>query len=213
MFFYIKIYDKGMCSIKKKFLFFCENLIKKNTNINNSDKLDQIKYGLEGIYLTITKMIILTIISIFLGIFKEFILIILLFNCIRFFAFGLHLNNSINCLFASGLLIIGSTLCAKYLTIPFEIKVLILIISFLLIFIYAPADTKKRPIISKKKRRRLKTFSILVVIIYSIVILNVNNAVISNCFLLSTLIEILLILPISYRIFGFSYNNYKKYNL
>jgi accessory gene regulator B len=90
---------------------------------------------------------------------------------------------------------------------------LILIISFLLIFIYAPADTKKRPIISKKKRRRLKTFSILVVIIYSIVILNVNNAVISNCFLLSTLIEILLILPISYRIFGFSYNNYKKYNL
>lgn len=202
-----------MYNIKKKFLSFCENLIIKNTDINDSDKIDRIKYGLEGIYLTITKMVVLLMVSIILGIFKEFVLIILLFNIIRFFAFGLHFDNSISCLITSGLLIIGSTLCAKYLMIPFEIKILIIFISLFLLLIYAPADTKKRPIVSKKKRLNLKIYSLLIGIIYSYMILNVNNTFISNCLLFSIIIEIILILPVSYRIFGYSYNNYKKYDL
>ena len=51
-------------------------------------KLEEIKYGIESLYLTITKMIILIILSLIFNIKKEFIIFLLLYNGIRIFAFG-----------------------------------------------------------------------------------------------------------------------------
>ena len=48
----------------------CINYIKKNTDYDKT-KLSEIKYGLEGIYLTFSKLIVISLLSIVLGIFKE----------------------------------------------------------------------------------------------------------------------------------------------
>ena len=57
----------------------CMNIIKKNMQYDDT-KLEEIEYGLEGIYLTITKIIIISTICIILGIFKEFLTFIIIYS-------------------------------------------------------------------------------------------------------------------------------------
>ena len=70
------------------------NLIK---DLDKYDKiqLEKIKYGIESIYLTITKFVIITLISLLLGLQKEMLLLLILFNILRITAFGLHASKSI----------------------------------------------------------------------------------------------------------------------
>ena len=61
----------------------------------NDDELEMVKYGLEGLYLTITKLVVIIGMSLLLKIFWEVISILLLFNIIRYFGFGIHAKRSI----------------------------------------------------------------------------------------------------------------------
>ena len=63
--------------------------ISKNYNYDEI-KLKEIRYGIETIYLTITKLIILIIISLLIGTFKELLFFILFYSIIRSVGFGLH---------------------------------------------------------------------------------------------------------------------------
>ena len=63
--------------VKKLFIDFSIDLIKKNCNYSE-EQIEVIVYGLEGIYLTITKMIVLVSLAYILGILKEFFLILIL---------------------------------------------------------------------------------------------------------------------------------------
>ena len=85
----------------KKFLISkCMNYIKSKTDYNDV-KLKEIEYGLVGIYLTISKLIVIALIALLLGIMKETIIFLLLFNIIRSTAFGLHASKSWMCLVSS----------------------------------------------------------------------------------------------------------------
>ena len=75
-------------------------ITKYNPNYTSSD-IEKIKYGLEGIYLTITKLIIILVLSIFLNITKEIIFVLLFLNIIRYPAFGVHADKSSTCLITS----------------------------------------------------------------------------------------------------------------
>ena len=81
----------------------------------------------------------------------------------------------------------------------------------LLVAIFAPADTEKRPLKNKRKRRIYKILSIMMAIIYMILSIIIKDNTISNYFIFALIIQIIIILPITYKIFGVSYNNYKKY--
>lgn len=75
--------------MKEKVLKNCMNLI-KNSNLNYSEeKLEEIEYGLEGIYILITKLIIIFTLAYFLGVFKELFIFLLIYNFIRMPSFGL----------------------------------------------------------------------------------------------------------------------------
>ncbi len=197
--------------MKKFILNKCMNLIKQyNKNLSERD-LDKIRYGLEGLYLTITKLIFIIIISIIIGIFKEVVLLILIFNGIRLTAFGVHAKRSIDCLISSTLFFILFPFLCINLTIPEIIKKIIFIPLVLLIGIFAPADTEKRPLTNKRKRIIYKILSIIISIIYMILSLIIKDNTLSNCFIFALIIQIIIMIPITYKIFGVSYNNYKKY--
>ena len=49
--------------MKEKFLNDSINLITRYNNTYTEDDIDKIKYGLEGLYLTVTKLIIISIIE------------------------------------------------------------------------------------------------------------------------------------------------------
>lgn len=199
--------------MKKLIINKCMELVTTyNKDLSQRD-IDKIKYGLEGLYLTITKLIFIIIVSIILGIWKETLLLILIFNGIRLTSFGVHAKRSIDCLISSTLFfILFPILCIK-LTIPLIVKVILFIPLTVLIGIFAPADTEKRPLINKKKRKIYKMLSIMISIIYMTIAIVIKDNTLSNCFIFAIVIQIIIMLPITYKIFGVSYNNYKTYEV
>ena len=199
--------------MKKLIINKCMELVTTyNKDLSQRD-IDKIKYGLEGLYLTITKLIFIIIVSIILGIWKETLLLILIFNGIRLTAFGVHAKRSIDCLISSTLFfVLFPILCIK-LTIPLIVKIILVIPLTVLIGIFAPADTEKRPLINKKKRKIYKILSIIISIIYMTIAIVIKDNTLSNCFIFAIVIQIIIMLPITYKIFGVSYNNYKNYEV
>ena len=199
--------------MKKLIINKCMELVTTyNKDLSQRD-IDKIKYGLEGLYLTITKLIFIIIVSIILGIWKETLLLILIFNGIRLTAFGVHAKRSIDCLISSTLFfILFPILCIK-LTIPLIVKIILFIPLTVLIGIFAPADTEKRPLINKKKRKIYKMLSIMISIIYMTIAIVIKDNTLSNYFIFAIVIQIIIMLPITYKIFGVSYNNYKTYEV
>ena len=199
--------------MKKLIINKCMELVTTyNKDLSQRD-IDKIKYGLEGLYLTITKLIFIIIVSIILGIWKETLLLIPIFNGIRLTAFGVHAKRSIDCLISSTLFFILFPIICIKLTIPLIVKVILFIPLTVLIGIFAPADTEKRPLINKKKRKIYKMLSIMISIIYMTIAIVIKDNTLSNCFIFAIVIQIIIMLPITYKIFGVSYNNYKTYEV
>lgn len=174
-------------------------------------KLEEMRYGLASIYLTFSKIIIISIISLFLGIFKEMIILMLIYNLLRGVSFGLHATKSWICLLFSVLIFIGGPLVCMHLQLNKSIIYIIGIITTILIYIYSPADTKKRPIVNLKRRWTYKVLSTIIAIIFLIIAVVCSNQFISNCLILSLIIQSLMINPLVYRLFKMPYNNYKNY--
>lgn len=193
--------------MKKKIINKLMKYIEQNSNYNKI-KLKEIEYGLVSIYLTISKIIVIFSISILLNITKEVIIFLVLFNLIRLFAFGLHATKSWICLLSSTLIFIGIPMLCKYIAFNNYVKIFILIIGLILIIKNSPADTKKRPIVSKKRRLFYKIMSMVIVFIYSILCIILNNKFIINCMIFSIVLENILISPTVYKIFKLPYNNY-----
>lgn len=197
--------------MKKKILNHCMSIVKNKYPEYDEDKLEVINYGLESIYLTFTKIIIIFILAIILKIWKEVLLLLAFYNLIRVSAFGMHAKKSIHCLIISLTLFIGGVYLCRYLVIPFILKVILSIICIILIARYAPADTEKRPIINKKLRRKYKIISVIISGMFAIGIVLLSDKNISNYLLIGMIEATIMLLPITYKIFDLPYDNYKRY--
>lgn len=186
------------------------NLITKYNSFDQV-KLAEIKYGLTGLYLTLSKTIIIFIISIILNIVKETFILLLFFNLIRLTSFGIHAKKSWICLITSITLFIGVPLLIVNIKINYILKLIIGIINIIFIYLNSPADTKKRPIINKKRRTIYKYISTLTAIIYTILSFVIKYNYIVNSLIFSLIIQNILISPITYKIFNEPYNNYIEY--
>ena len=196
--------------MKELFLNNYMDMIKKNNPTFSKDELDKIKYGIEGIYLTITKLFVILLLGFIFNILYEILLLLLFYNFLRFFGFGYHARNSLECLIISiSLFFILPLLVSKQL-LTFNYKWLLVSLCIINFLLFAPSDTKKRPMINKKKKRIRKTFVILITIIYSIIIPFVDYKL-SSILLLSIVIQAIMVNPFIYMIFKQPYNNYKNY--
>ncbi len=187
------------------------NNITKYYDYDNT-KISEIKYGIESLYLTITKTIIIFIISFILNITKELMLLFVFYSLIRLTGFGVHAKKSWHCWVTSLITFILIPLLIKYVTLNKEFIIISYTIFTLLLLEYAPADTEKRPLINKKRRIIYKVLTILLVISYLIYsLIQKDNITIINTLYFSILLETLLVLPCTYKLFGVKYNNYKNY--
>lgn len=199
--------------MKKKFLKSSINIIKKSNPNISEEQVEIIEYGLEGIYLTFSKLIILILLSSILGILWQVILLSIFYNIIRTVAFGLHASKSIHCLIMSLVMFIGGTYICLDVNFGLIFKAIISVICVCLLFKYAPADTEKRPIISKKRRNTYKFLSTLFGLIYTFVIVVYSDNVISMFMLIGMVEAVIMVLPLSYKILDLSYDNYKNYEV
>ena len=197
--------------MKKKFLEGSINRIKKKYPEYDDEKLEVIAYGLEAMYIMITKTIVIFGIALLLGVIKEVFLILIFYNIIRTTAFGMHAKKSSHCYIISIVLFIGLGLVCKYVDINLYVKLITAGISFITLVIYAPADTYKRPLLNAKKRKTYKIITIINSLIYIILIIILRDKEISNYLMMGILDASLMIHPLTYRMFQLPYNNYKEY--
>ena len=199
--------------MKKYIMNHAINVVKKNYPNYDQDKLDEIKYGLESIYLSLTKTIVILFITFLLGIFKEALIVLLFFNFLRLFAFGIHAKESWQCWISSSIFFIGIPYLCVYLDISNIYHYILISISILTYILYAPSDTVKRPLIRKNRRLKFKILTLIVSAIYLIIFIYTKNIFIHNVITSTMLLESILIHPLTYRMFNLPYRNYEKYGL
>lgn len=197
--------------MKEVFINNSMNLIHKYYPNYSEEKLAELKYGLLGLYLMITKSIIIFGIALYLGIFKELLIFTVIYNILRAPSFGMHASKSWICLVSSASIFILSTYLSAKISIPINIKIIFGIIGILLMYKNSPADTAKKPIVSPKRRRIYKTVSTLIAIIFVIASIVIDNNFLSNSFILSLMLQNIMVAPTTYKIFGATYDNYKSY--
>ncbi len=193
--------------MKKVVMNYAMNIIKNNNNYDE-EQLAIIRYGLEGLYLTITKLIIILLLAFILNLLKEVIIFLILYNIIRMPSFGLHATKSWICLLSSTIIFIGFPIICRYLYITNYFKVILGLTLVLFIYKNAPADTYKRPIINQKRRIFYKYCSTFIAIIFIFCSMLINNNFISNCFIFSLFVQSFMIAPSVYKLFNLPYNNY-----
>lgn len=197
--------------MKEKFIVNIVNFAKRNKEYSD-DEVAIMRYALEGIYLTFTKILVITLIAIVLGLFKEYIWFVLLYTPIRSVSFGWHANTTKECWIVSILAFILIPYTFSIITINKIAKIILLTFSIIMFIVYSPADTKKRPIVSKKRRLLFKAASLIITFAYCYYSLN-NANLISNLMIASLLYQSMLINPLIYKLSHQEFNNFKAYNL
>lgn len=197
--------------MKNYFIKTTLNIVSKKYNYDEIKK-NEIKYGLESLYLVGSKMIIITILAYILGIFTNYLLFLLFYIPIRSFSFGWHANKSYQCWIFSIISLLLIPYLANIFIFSIIEKIIIISIVLILFLLYAPADTRKKPIINYKKRKLLKTLSIITVLIYISIIFtfNISNIVV-NLIIFSLIYQAIMICPFIYILSKQPFNNYKNY--
>ena len=183
----------------------------KETNNYDDKKLLEIRYGLETLYLSIFKLIIIIIISFFIHTTYYLCLLFAIYGLLRITGFGLHTKNSLQCWIFSITIFSLFPFLIKHLAINTTFLYIASLVLLILIIIYAPADTEKRPLINKKKRLVYKIITSIITIIYVLIMFITKNLILKKLLFFSIFLEVILILPISYRLLGLKYNNYISY--
>ena len=186
------------------------SIIIRDTN-HDETKLIEIRYGLEGLFITVGKLSVFIIISIILGTFVNLLLFLLFFIPLKSTCFGFHAKKSWQCWMISSLAFIGLPLLANYLILNTITKIICISFIFIFVFLYCPADTPNRPIVSPIYRRKLKITALTITLIYSCIILSFSS--LAGLIILASLYQCFLINPLTYKLFDLQYNNYINYGL
>lgn len=164
---------------------------------------EEFEYGLSLLTINIFKTIILLLLATYLGILKYTVVYMLCIIALRHFSFGIHLNNGFACLVWGLVDYIGGIYLAKYLNMGIVIRVIFFIISFYLMYLYAPAGTGRRPI-GKKQYKPLKENTLVVLsilFILSIILAHKQQTIYANVLSIAMVSQTINVLPITYTIF------------
>lgn len=202
---------QGKCvAMKEKFVNGLTNFITKNKECDEL-KIKTIRYGLEGLYLSTTKFIVIFILVIFCKTLIEYLLLLFFYLLIRKYSFGLHATSALACWLTTLPIYIGGSLVIKYCSVDNYIHYAIWLIAFISFIIWAPADTPKRPLIRKKQRKLQKIKTCVICLGYLAILIFVNNTKVINAVSISLIVQTIMINPLIYKLTKTKFNNYKDY--
>lgn len=192
---------------------FVNSSIKFITKYQECDdlKLKKLNYGLQGIYSLTVKLTVVIIIAIISKTITQTLLFLLFYSGIRTFSYGLHAKSNLACWIITITFYNIIPYLIKSIVIPSAISYITLVIAFISMILWAPADTPKRPLIHKSHRKKCKILSLIVITIYTGIIILSNNNFINNAITYALITQIIFINPITYKIANIQFNNYKYY--
>lgn len=172
---------------------FLSDYIIKAGDFKSLEKI-KIRYGIECIVSEISKLIIYFIIFSLFSLTKEFIIAALFFIIFRIYSGGFHQDTYFKCFITSFLLLLIIIKLPDLIYFTLTTKIILLAITYILTFIYSPVDHPNKRIKSIEQRKKIKNFSIIILIILSIVSLilspSLSNISISALFIQSITLPI-----------------------
>lgn len=178
------------------------NILAKVSNIKQSDERYEILlWGVDIICTTIFNTIIALIISLILGIWKEFLLFFMAFSILRIFGCGVHLGKGWQCALFGTLTFVGGAYLSKISVISWWVCLIIFVGVFIICYLYAPAGTKYRPIGKSRKNKNKFILLLCLGVSYSIAI-TTGLGMIRNIVVFSSIAQSISVMPITYLILG-----------
>ena len=194
---------------------YLTNKIRKQIPEFTDEKAEEINYGLQLLIGELPKTFIFILISILLGVFKEFLITIIVIFPYRAFSGGFHLKTHLGCILGTSMFYCGIAYISKLSLFSYNTKyiltILIWIFGILMCRLYAPADTENVPILRKKERKTKRILSYIVLTITLIIGAVIKNNTISNIIILGMLVQSIMISKLAYRITNNKYG-YEVYN-
>lgn len=117
-------------------------------------------YGAEAIIGQIFEILLVILISVILGTFKETTIALISFITIRLFAGGGHLDNYTKCLYGTNIVFIIAGLLSKHIFIYKQVIDILYIIALIILLFFAPKEHRNRPI-KEKEQIKFKSISIM----------------------------------------------------
>jgi accessory gene regulator B len=131
----------------------------KNANPEQTASIEVMKYALLGIFNTVGTILLSAVIGLLTGELAGVATAFFAFAILRFFSGGIHLSSPVSCILVSSLII-----CAiPYIPTTPALELVLMIISTVLIFIYAPSNVKGFARLPEKYFPILKLISLLIV--------------------------------------------------
>lgn len=174
--------------------------IKTKNNTIDDVKVEEIRYGLLGLYSLLTKSTVIIILAFILNIYKEFFIFLLFYGILRSLGYGCHAKSNLYCWLYSTLLLLGIPYTFNSINISFTLKIILWSCLFLDYLIFCPADTEKRPMINKVRKLKFKVAILLVSLVYLFFIIKYDN--ISNLVIGAMLLQGILVNPLGYILMG-----------
>lgn len=114
------------------------------------------KLGIETLLINVSKMVVVYVLAAVFHLFWEVLLFNMSYAFIRMKAYGFHAQSSIVCTAASTLVFVGVPYMCTTVVLPPSVLLLLFGLNGALLFLYAPAGTKKNKIRDESSRRRLR---------------------------------------------------------
>ncbi|MBE6072354.1 MAG: hypothetical protein E7208_10385 [Clostridium butyricum] len=197
------------------FEFICKKILNYFKNYFNLKPLEveKLYLGIMVVALNISEMMIVLIISFFLGIIKELIVFSIMFVALRLMSAGIHCKSALGCIVTTSITYIGSVYISIKYPLNTSIAFIVSIICTVLLYKYAPADTENRPILGAENRKKLKIKTTIIASSLILINLLLLNKILFNLTMFALLLEMFSVLPWTYKLMKSSYKNYKKYEL
>ena len=174
-------------------------------------ELQKMELGMEIVIINMSKLIIIFALAALLGVLWQTFVIYVAFATIKRYSFGLHALNSTVCTLVSccmfvivPLLLIGVGINNVGVIVTFSIIIPVL-------YLYAPADTKARPLIGTNLRVQLKRKTVICGLIVFAITLIIPNEPAKLLLTLGVMLQSVAVMPFSYKILKRSEKNYEDY--
>ena len=166
-----------------------------------SAPFEKLQYGIYVFYLNTLKTLLLIVISLILGILPYIAVFAFAYGSLRIYSFGVHLKSTWLCTLLGLAYYLGSTYLALNVCIPIAVKAFIILLCAVCFFIYAPAQTRKRPI-PEHQRKALKPKSVAMFLVVTVCMFVLHNfPVYSSLVFMAAVCQTINLLPVTYKIF------------
>ncbi|MCK8824558.1 accessory gene regulator ArgB-like protein [Fuchsiella alkaliacetigena] len=198
-----------------------EELVAEFFTEKEAAEKEVLAYGLTVLLSTLGSYLLIIVVSSLLGVRALALTAAITASLIKIFSGGIHATCFRNCSLTAVTVFAGIGLVANYLGSELGESLLILLwgillIGSLLIYLYAPAGIKEKPIKSVQKRSKFKIYSFIVflsfLVLYYILYFNGINKSLILAGLLGISWQLFGITPLAYKLFGREYLREVKTN-